>query len=155
MTADPVHFVLAAFRGHGRSRSRLYWWMAEHHAELAAAKQAGRRVDWISVTAEMTRLGFKAAGKQALKPETVRRTWHRVDADVKAGVIVPGISNPAPKPAAITPPIRPPTPPPPPQAGNPPELGWPEQDEEGPIVEPRSRFKLQRPVDINPFKKES
>jgi hypothetical protein len=87
---DPVPFVLAAFRGHGRSRSKVYLWMAEHHAELAAAKQAGRRVDWISVTAEMTALGFKGAGKKPLKPETVRRTWHRLDADVKAGVTLSG-----------------------------------------------------------------
>jgi hypothetical protein len=102
MTDDPVAFVLAAFRGHGRSRSKLYWWMAEHYDQLARAKQAGRRVDWISVTAEMTAMGFKAAGKAPLKPETVRRTWYRVDADHKRSAVDLSSATPAPtlKPAA-------------------------------------------------------
>ena len=73
--------------------------MLQHYADLVLAKKSGRRVDWISVTAEMSALGFKTTTGEPLKPETVRRTWHRLDADVAAGVVVPPAGSPR---AAIT-----------------------------------------------------
>jgi hypothetical protein len=84
---DPVAFVVAAFRGRGRGRSKLYSWMVDHYEELARAKAGGARVDWVSVTAEMAALGFKARGDHALKPDAVRRTWQRVEADRASGKI--------------------------------------------------------------------
>ena len=68
--------------------------MLQHYADLVLAKKGGRRVDWISVTAEMSALGFKTTTGEPLKPETVRRTWHRLDADVAAGVVVPPAGSP-------------------------------------------------------------
>ena len=68
--------------------------MLQHYADLVLAKKNGRRVDWISVTAEMSALGFKTTTGEPLKPETVRRTWHRLDADVAAGVVVPPAGSP-------------------------------------------------------------
>ena len=160
-TDDHLPFVLAAFRGHGRTRSQLYWWMAEHHAELAAAKQAGRRVDWVSVTAELANLGISATdrkepGKRVpLTTANVRRTWHRVDADVKAGVIVPRPETkpPAPPPAAAV--ARPASPPPIARVLSTSDAAAPDEDRPQ-IIEPGSRFRWTPAVDrAKPPKKES
>jgi len=160
-TDDHLPFVLAAFRGHGRTRSQLYWWMAEHHAELAAAKQAGRRVDWVSVTAELANLGISATdrkepGKRVpLTTANVRRTWHRVDADVKAGVIVPRPETkpPAPPPAAAV--ARPASPPPIARVLSTSDAAAPDEDRPL-IIEPGSRFRWTPAVDrAKPPKKES
>jgi hypothetical protein len=140
---DPVSFILAAFRGHGRSRSKVYWWMLEHYADLVLAKKSGRRVDWISVTAEMSALGFKTTTGQPLKPETVRRTWHRLEADVAAGVVIPPAGSrgqPSPKPAVS--PVSAPMQPAPGPADKTPRS----DDEDPPLIrEPRHKF-IGRPA---------
>jgi hypothetical protein len=100
MSDDGVSYVVAAFRGCGRKRSRVYTWLLDHYTELAKAREGNRRVDWGSAAAEMNSLGLRVKGGRVLKPETVRRTWFRVEADVKAGVVSP--RKPAPDQARVS-----------------------------------------------------
>jgi hypothetical protein len=88
MTADsdPVSVarVAAAIRG-GRGRSDLYRWLWFNYSTLAAAWElSGRRADWVATTNELNRLGIRTRDKKRLKPESVRRTWARVDKDARA-----------------------------------------------------------------------
>jgi hypothetical protein len=85
---DPLQYVTAAFSGRKRARSEIYRWMLERYETLAGARASGHgRTDWIGVTAELRAAGVRGDKNKPLKPESVRRCWHRVDADVKNGVV--------------------------------------------------------------------
>jgi hypothetical protein len=107
MSDDHMRVVVAAFAGRKRARSDIYQWLLAHYTELSAARQSGRRVDWVGVAGELKALGLRSdEGKKTLNPESIRRAWHRVDADVKAGIMTPG----SPVPVAAPAPSRPTTP---------------------------------------------
>ena len=105
MTNGHLGAVVAAFSGRKSARSQTYQWLLSNYNELAAARKTGRRVDWVGVTAELKKIGLKSDGGKALKTETVRRAFQRVDADVKAGIANPGGAPPRPV-QPVRPPVR-------------------------------------------------
>lgn len=63
-------------------RSSVKRWMQDNHEALAALFGDGR-VDWVWLTAWFTENGFRNADGSALKKETVRKTWSRVNKTVE------------------------------------------------------------------------
>jgi len=77
-------------------RSPLFWWLVEHHDELATAA-SGRRLQWARLCTRFA----DATGKPA-SVQTARVTWHRVKLSVaKAQLRV--AAKPPPKPGAVYP----------------------------------------------------
>ncbi len=60
-------------------RSPLFWWLFEHHDELAV-EAAGSRVGvpWSRLCSGFAEAGLTAVDGTAVKPETARKTWQRV-----------------------------------------------------------------------------
>lgn len=58
-------------------RSSLFWWLVEHHDEIAEATQ-GRRLRWSALCARFEEAGLTDLKGRAASPETARRTWLRV-----------------------------------------------------------------------------
>lgn len=58
-------------------RSSLFWWLVEHHDEIAEASQ-GRRLRWSALCTCFQEAGLTDLNGRAASPETARRTWLRV-----------------------------------------------------------------------------
>ena len=58
-------------------RSSLFWWLVEHHDEIAEATQ-GRRLRWSALCVRFEEAGLTDLNGRAASPETARRTWLRV-----------------------------------------------------------------------------
>jgi integrase len=84
MTAnDPARRVAEALKA-PLGRSELYVWLWDHYDDLSAAKSSpGARANWRRAAAEVSRLGIKTRDGKPITPETLRRTFARVDADAK------------------------------------------------------------------------
>lgn len=65
----------------GEARSSLFWWMLDHHDELAAAA-LGRRPHWQQLCERFASLDLKDGHGSAPSPEAARRTWRNVRAFV-------------------------------------------------------------------------
>lgn len=87
MTDEHLQFVVAAFSGRKRARSSVYRWMLDRYEALAQARLTKHRIDWIGVTSELHAAGLRGEKNKPLKPENVRRTWHRLETDIKTGVV--------------------------------------------------------------------
>lgn len=100
MRKNSVALVAAALGN--RTHSDLYRWLETHYAELEKARRGSGektpRSDWIRAAEELDKLGIRTRKGEALKAETVRRTWHRVQAAKTAN---PETVSPV-KPAAVT-----------------------------------------------------
>jgi hypothetical protein len=57
-------------------RSTLFWWLVEHHDEIAAAA-IGRRLRWGALCGRFAEAGLADLSGKPASPETARRTWHR------------------------------------------------------------------------------
>jgi hypothetical protein len=62
-------------------RSPLFWWLVEHHEELATAA-SGRRLQWARLCARFTEIGLTDATGKPASVHTARMTWHRVKQSV-------------------------------------------------------------------------
>jgi hypothetical protein len=73
------HEALLAMVARSPFRSPLFWWLFEHHDELAI-EAAGSRVGlpWSRLCSGFAEAGLTAVGGTAVKPETARKTWQRV-----------------------------------------------------------------------------
>jgi hypothetical protein len=97
-----VRAVLAVLARDPRQggRSRLYFWMRNHHDELRDGFVA-HRPDWRLLAQEFTRLGLTDRNGVSVKPETARKTWVRVRADVarvranRGGTVLPPLARAA------------------------------------------------------------
>jgi len=63
-------------------RSSVRRWMQDNHEALASLF-GDDRVDWVWLTAWFTENGFRNADGSALKKETVRKIWSRVNRTVE------------------------------------------------------------------------
>ncbi len=81
---DPVIFLhlQRAYDAGAGHRSSVKRWMTDNHEALAALFGDGR-VDWVWLTAWFSENGFRNADGSALKKETVRKTWSRVNKTVE------------------------------------------------------------------------
>lgn len=66
----------------GSSRSPLYRWMRQHHAELDRTF-AAVRPNWRALAAEFAALGILDSTGQPASPDRARKTWWRVRADIR------------------------------------------------------------------------
>ena len=73
------HERLLAMVARSPFRSPLFWWLFEHHDELAV-EAAGSRVGlpWSRLCSGFAEAGLTAVDGTAVKPETARKTWQRV-----------------------------------------------------------------------------
>ncbi len=82
-------------------RSPLFWWLVEHHDELATAA-SGRRLQWARPCTRFAEMGLTDATGKPASVQTARVTWHRVKLSVaKAQLRV--AAKPPPKPGAVYP----------------------------------------------------
>jgi hypothetical protein len=60
----------------GPNRSSLFWWLVDHHDELAEA--AGTKpIRWGPLAVRLASYGLTDRENKAATPETVRQTWKR------------------------------------------------------------------------------
>lgn len=58
-------------------RSSLFWWLAEHHDEIARAN-AGKRIRWQPLAAQLASYGLTDRNGKPASAEITRLTWKRV-----------------------------------------------------------------------------
>jgi hypothetical protein len=58
-------------------RSTLFWWLVDHHDEIACAAK-GRRLRWVALCAQFTAAGLTDMNGKSASVATARRTWFRV-----------------------------------------------------------------------------
>ncbi|MEO8713918.1 MAG: hypothetical protein ABI369_02790 [Acetobacteraceae bacterium] len=58
-------------------RSTLFWWLVDHHDEIAHAAD-GRRLQWNALCAHFAAAGLTDLSGKPASPATARRTWFRV-----------------------------------------------------------------------------
>lgn len=61
---------------HSAERSPLFWWMVEHHDELAQAAE-GRRLRWKQLCERFAGLGLTDVNGRVASERTARATWSR------------------------------------------------------------------------------
>jgi hypothetical protein len=61
---------------HGADRSPLFWWMVEHHDDLAQAAE-GRRMRWRVLCEQFEALGLTDVNGKPASERTARATWGR------------------------------------------------------------------------------
>jgi hypothetical protein len=61
---------------HSAERSPLFWWMVEHHDELAQAAE-GRRLRWKQLCERFADLGLTDVNGKVASERTARATWAR------------------------------------------------------------------------------
>jgi hypothetical protein len=61
---------------HSAERSPLFWWMVEHHDELAQAAE-GRRLRWKQLCERFAGLGLTDVNERVASERTARATWSR------------------------------------------------------------------------------
>jgi hypothetical protein len=61
---------------HSAERSPLFWWMVEHHDELAQAAE-GRRLRWKQLCERFAGLGLTDVNGKVASERTTRATWAR------------------------------------------------------------------------------
>jgi hypothetical protein len=95
---------------HSAERSSLFWWMVEHHDELAEAAQ-GRRLRWEPLCKRFAMLALTDASGKPPGPRTARETWmraRRAVATTRARSAAKGPAEPRRKPPSrISPEWRP------------------------------------------------
>jgi hypothetical protein len=102
MTTPPYPAMVSAFRG-SRARSALYRWLWDNFEPLQQARKASQGVtDWVGVTLELNHIGLRNRDGKLLKPESVRRTFARVERD-RARQTPPPTAAPLPVPFADIP----------------------------------------------------
>ena len=58
-------------------RSPVFWWLVEHHEQVAAAVGEGR-IRWSVLSAQFTALGLTDRNGNAATPQATRQTWWKV-----------------------------------------------------------------------------
>ena len=120
-----------------KSRPPLYQWMHARYDQLLPVLRTPRP-SWQAVAMAAFEDGQTKDG-QPYSRQTAWKTWKQVQRDRETVPEDKPVRAPAP------PPICPPAPPPAKFTPTVP-VAEPDLDEEAPIVEPRSRFNLKRPV---------
>ena len=96
---------------HSADRSPLFWWMVEHHDELAHAAQ-GRRLRWKPLCERFAALGLTDVQGRVPSERTARATWgraRRAVAEARERAVAKRESTPKRKyPSRISPDWRPP-----------------------------------------------
>jgi hypothetical protein len=96
---------------HSADRSPLFWWMVEHHDELAHAAQ-GRRLRWKPLCERFAALGLTDVKGRVPSERTARATWgraRRAVAEARERAVAKRESTPKRKyPSRISPDWRPP-----------------------------------------------
>ena len=61
----------------GPDRSSLFWWLVDHHDELAEAAST-KPIRWGPLAVRLASYGLTDRENKTAAPETVRQTWKRV-----------------------------------------------------------------------------
>ena len=73
------HERLLAMVARSPFRSPLFWWLFDHHDELAVEAAASRvGLPWSRLCSGFAEAGLTAVDGTAVRPETARKTWQRV-----------------------------------------------------------------------------
>ena len=100
----------------GSERSSLFWWLVEHHDEIAA-EAGGKRMRWEPLCARFAAHGLRDVNGRPPSPRTARETWlqarrtvaqarerkRQADADVRPGQKFPSRISPAWRPQIVPP----------------------------------------------------
>ena len=78
---------VAALIERGPRHSTLYYWLLDHHDELARAAEAGP-IHWAPLCARFASLGLTDQNGAAASPATARQTWLRVRQAVQRARLV-------------------------------------------------------------------
>ncbi len=69
--------AVVSYLRQGPERSTLFWWLVEHHDELAEAK-GRKQTRWEPLAAQLASYGLTDRNNKAASPAVLRLTWKRV-----------------------------------------------------------------------------